>query len=911
MKNLFRFLMAVAILFTASCAKEDISTSLVGNGETVEVTFSANLADLGTRAYGDGTQVNTLRYYVYDEAFNELTALCKKAKAENVVSDFDNFKATVRLQLVKGMTYNILFWADNGSGIYSINNGVVSFDAKDEAENVIIDANDESRDAFFGVKSNFTVGQETDVILKRPFAQLNVIVPNMNEVDDSINLANDTIQSWISTKICTSFDPFYGETGKAGNETEAVVELNKKDVPNVNNGHLSMNYLLPPGHVVDVTFSFKSAKFKTSTEIKSIPLKANYKTNVIGNLLTSSTDFQVEIKPGFLGDEANIYTGNMSEQIVISENGYYIFDNLTLSVESGAAVSIAEGLDNVKIGLKGNVYIESANGSGIGIGAGSKLTLNGGNLTAKGNGNHAFGIGGNGATVTLDGVTVDYACGGHIQPLFVNDTSYGKSEPEGGAAIGGAEVNILNSTITKVDGGSKAAAIGAQYWQSAVINIKNSTILEANGGNASAGIGGSRYGSDSKYNLEINIVKSTITATGGQGGAGIGSGYDTHCNGQNYTATNKITIDAKSIVNATGGKYAAGIGTGFHSAYLSGEIKDGAKITAASGEKVYKNTYTTAQDIGYGVMDPAREFSGNNAKVTFTVNGKLITHPNPYTAVKVGNTEYNINQIDEAIAAWTNNTTLTLLADVTLNNVVTLKSTEYHILDLGIYTLTAAKGKDAISITAEGRTSASYALDIKADATNPGGITATSKAVVKTTGKSGVKDRPIIRFYNGVFNASNVISHSGSNGTNCPQFWFYGGVYNANLSANRALIQINGGTFNGKFYTSVDSSAYALISGGKFKYLDNLYGSALNSDKFTIGSSKGNFDRGVYVDDEGYFVVGGPAITEFGDKFAAKATNASKAGSYLPYSSAATNGLYYTNAAMAIAKHGEANVVLK
>ena len=276
---------------------------------------------------------------------------------------------------------------------------------------------------------------------------------------------------------------------------------------------------------------------------------------------------------------------------------------------------------------------------------------------------------------------------------------------------------------------------------------------------------------------------------------------------------------------------------------------------------------------------------------------------------KIGNAEYT--SIDEAIANWTNGTTLTLIANVTLNNVITLKSTEYHVLDLGTYTMTAAKGKDAISITAEGRSSASYALDIKADANNPGGITATSKAVVKTTGKSGVKDRPIIRFYNGIYNASNVISHSGSNGTNCPQFQFHGGVYNASLSANRALIQIYGGTFNGRFYISVDSSAYALISGGKFKYLDNLYGSALNSDKFTIGSSKGNFDRGVYVDDEGYIVVGGAVITEFGDMFAAKATNASKAGSYLPYSSAAEHGLYYTNAPAAIAKHGEANVVLK
>ena len=305
-------------------------------------------------------------------------------------------------------------------------------------------------------------------------------------------------------------------------------------------------------------------------------------------------------------------------------------------------------------------------------------------------------------------------------------------------------------------------------------------------------------------------------------------------------------------------------------------------------------------------------------KVTVDLKDKGLSAAGIYGAywppvAKVGNTEYGT--IDEAIAAWTNGTTLTLLADVTLSDVVTLKSTEYRILDLGIYTMTAAKGKDAISITAEGRTSASYALDIKADATNPGGITATSKAVVKTTGKSGVQDRPIIRFYNGVYNASNVISHSGSNGTKCPQFQFHGGVYNANLSTNRALIQIYGGTFNGKFFISVDSSAYTLISGGRFIELNNRYNSDLDKDnniKFTIGSAKGVYDRGIYVDDQGYFVVGGSSITDFGEQFQAKVNiKPSSKYDYLYYSSAAEHGLYYTDASMAIEKHGEANVVLK
>ena len=281
-----------------------------------------------------------------------------------------------------------------------------------------------------------------------------------------------------------------------------------------------------------------------------------------------------------------------------------------------------------------------------------------------------------------------------------------------------------------------------------------------------------------------------------------------------------------------------------------------------------------------------------------------------FEVAKIGEkTYYNI---DEAIENWTNNTTLTLLHDVTLNDVITLMSTEYHILNLSTYTLTAASGKNAIEIINNGRTSASYTLDIKADATNTGGITATENAIVKTTGKSGVQDRPIIRFYNGNFNASNIVKHSGSNGTKCPQFQFHDGVYNGTISTNRAMMHFYGGTFNGTLWMSVDSSAYALISGGKFKSLKNDFRSELNAQKFTIGSAKGVFDRGVYVDDEGYFVIGGSPITEFGDKFVAMTTKAiTSSDDYLYYSSAAEHGLYYTNAQMAIDKHGEANVVLK
>ena len=622
--------MAAAVLFgAASCAKEDISSS-IANGETVEVTFTANLPELGTRAetFGLGNKANLLRCYVYDAATGtELPAL------QRTVSGQGTF--TFNLPLVKGMKYNFVLWADH-NGCYEFNGKVVTISYNN--------ANDDSRDAFYGYETNFDPTTDTPKFyLRRPFAQLNAATNDKAAVVNSgVDFATMT-----STVKLQAYNKFDITKGAIADDAELVnVEFTTTEVPATSGEtikagyeYLSMNYILVPAdkNLFDVEFVFKAQRNNngpvitfTNTTYTSIPLQRNYKTNILGSLLTKSTDFTVEIKPGFGGEEvANVFSGVMHESINITKNGYYIFDNLNLTVESGAAVNIAAGLTDVVISLAGNVYIESANGSGIAVAEGAALTLTGGHITAKGNGDHAFGIGGNGATVTLDGVTVNYACGGHIQPLFVNDTKYGKSEPEGGAAIGGAEVNILNSTITKVDGGSKAAAIGAQYWQSAVINIENSTILEANGGNASAGIGGSRYGNNDKYNLEINIVNSTVTATGGQAGAGIGSGYDTHCNGQDYDATNEINIDATSVVTATGGKYAAGIGTGFHSAYLSGAIEAGATINATSGEKVYKDTYTTAQNIGYGVVDPAREFSGNNANVTFTVAGQVIENPDP------------------------------------------------------------------------------------------------------------------------------------------------------------------------------------------------------------------------------------------------------------------------------------------
>ena len=289
---------------------------------------------------------------------------------------------------------------------------------------------------------------------------------------------------------------------------------------------------------------------------------------------------------------------------------------------------------------------------------------------------------------------------------------------------------------------------------------------------------------------------------------------------------------------------------------------------------------------------------------------------------KVGDTEYAT--IDEAIANWTNGTTLTLLADVTLSDVIQLSSTEYHILDLGTYTMTAASGKDAIHYVVNGRSSASYALDIKADAVNPGGITAEGKTIVshiKPSSNAPSKDRPITRFYGGVFKASYVVKQgstnafgfltSGYTGASAPYFQFYGGVFNGTIYLNRSQTQFHGGVFNGSIQMSVDSSAYGLVAGGTFKNLSNSMGSALNSDKFTIGTAKGVYNRDVYIDDNGYTVIAAEKPEQGEDGIEADVPKNPGANDYLAYSKVATEGkLGYTDVYTALEKNTTATVTV-
>ena len=479
------------------------------------------------------------------------------------------------------------------------------------------------------------------------------------------------------------------------------------------------------------------------------------------------------------------------------------------------------------------------------------------------------------------------------------------------------------------------------------IKIKDSEIYAQYSGGVEAAGG----------NIELTNVK--IDQTGVYSGAawcsvaiGVNGGGNVTVNSGNYSAS-AISTDA----NAAQGTWVAYV----MSSGGTLDIKDG------TFDGVVAETAAAANACGLICADRAAvvEIHGG----TFNSNGAILdmrnnvgTQPNPkatlfggtfsadprvsglyssnlitvaegyiveekdgvYTVIKpvakVGATSYEA--IDDAIAAWTNGTTLTLLGDVTLSDVVKLNSTEHHLLDLGTYTMTAAEGKNAFEIIAKGTgDSERTAITIKADANKPGSINAGSKSVVYYNYANGTAtgdDRPIIKIEGGIFRGATssygtagIYFKGGSAARHAATLNISGGEFYCSINGqSKSKLLISGGLFHYSVGSQGDSTALRLISGGTFKTLGFMTADS-NNTKFWFGTSMANSNVGLYINDDNYLVVGGPVITEFGDKFAAKATNATKWNSLLQYSSAATNGLYYTNADMAISKHGEANVVLK
>ena len=293
----FKYLVAAALtLLAVGCNKEQVTE--VPDGQMVDVTFTAALpGEMATKAIGDGQTAKNLYVSVYEnDAEKTKLGLDKTAT-------FTDLKTQVTFSLVKGKTYNFVFWAQAEGAPYEVT------DLKNiKVKNYTTDANDEKRDAFYATRKELKVnGALTETIkLYRPFAQVNFATA---DYADAMKAGfNPAVSSFTASEAATTFDTF-AEEGKdkvevALTETEIPADV-LKTLDGKTYTRLAMNYLIPVGkqgesHNIDVAATFKANNGEAVTvSAPNAPVQNNYRTNILGNLLTSQVIFNVEIVPIF------------------------------------------------------------------------------------------------------------------------------------------------------------------------------------------------------------------------------------------------------------------------------------------------------------------------------------------------------------------------------------------------------------------------------------------------------------------------------------------------------------------------------------------------------------------------------------------------------------------------------------
>ena len=376
MKKLIYCAAALAtLLFAGSCQRENLEP--VGGPVTFTVTAPG---DLDTRAYADGENVNEVHWAVYKtyEAPNALDGT-DGPLAQGVVP-MANKKASVELDLLQDQDYTILFWAQvKDAGHYNIGD----LRQVSVVYNPLY-GNDESRAAFF-VRHDFNTEtqQNYDVTLVRPFAQINLgtTEASLSPVQEgqTQGYTIDVQKSEMTVKgLAATFDLVEGQ----GKDESVPFTFTATPTPAKNgqalavNGsnyhYVAMNYLLVPVQekTVEVSYKITTDKGVIENTIGSVPVKENYRTNIIGNLLTSKTEFEIVVDENFNKPDVPVVSDGWAHVsgYDYTVNGDASEDALAqilahADASAKAATKAAEELV-VTIDLSGDVFW--ATGAGIG-----------------------------------------------------------------------------------------------------------------------------------------------------------------------------------------------------------------------------------------------------------------------------------------------------------------------------------------------------------------------------------------------------------------------------------------------------------------------------------------------------------------------------------------------------------------
>lgn len=305
MKKVLTILAVAAALAAVSCTKELERSA----ADSSTVTFTVDAGQISTRAVsGTHGTANRLQVGVYLKVDGETYSYIQAISQSNTVSEWPT---VVSLELARNETYKIVFWADEGENAYTINwtNGTVAESATNLADGIA--GNATNRDAYYKLVEITPSGSTGESItLVRPLAQVNVGTNDLAEYKTAADYDGNIETQVVINGVAPGINLLTGEA-TAGEPVDLTFSytdnmdatLTSSEKPY---SYLGMNYILCPA---DNTLTAQIALRKddateniNSFTVSNMPVKPNYRTNVVGKLLTGTVEYTVDVDTDFNSD---------------------------------------------------------------------------------------------------------------------------------------------------------------------------------------------------------------------------------------------------------------------------------------------------------------------------------------------------------------------------------------------------------------------------------------------------------------------------------------------------------------------------------------------------------------------------------------------------------------------------------
>ena len=472
-KNLYSAAAMALAFLAASCQKEVLEPVASGNTVTYTVQVPQGLA---TKGIGDvAPDAMVLHYEVYrttgqnDAVLGDDTRLLYHETAT-----IENGTTTLDIELVNDQNFTVLFWAEMA------NNGVYN---SENLKNVTLAttavANQEAYAAFTGVdfiKKGDELGNRR-VSLIRPLAQVNVATTpeSLTQFDTDITIS---ASAFTVSGLSTTFNVASQTAGtdealftyESAEVLDAMLKVNDKDYT-----YVSMNYVgFAPasGANVVVTYEMTTSEGKIDNEIQNVPVKPNYRTNIIGNLISESANYTITLDTSW-DAEYNVENGNVNTNTYVTNADEFndAFAAAFEGQEDNNVITLSEDINlNDLISTRTTAVADPS----YTLPAGKTLTidLNGKKLSATsaqvGKNYNMFDVRG---TLTVKNGTIEYE---HLG----ENMGWGSSTNIFNVTAGGV-LNLKDITAKNLGGSDMGFVAHLNNWGEVTLNADNCT-LESN-----------------------------------------------------------------------------------------------------------------------------------------------------------------------------------------------------------------------------------------------------------------------------------------------------------------------------------------------------------------------------------------------------------------------------------------------